>query len=50
VIAPTAVQATVSDVLGALEDRIAAHHELIDECERLHQWLLPELLSGATDL
>ena len=46
ILAPAKVQAAVSDVLGALETRIAAHRELLGECERLHDWLLPQLMSG----
>ncbi|WP_433498314.1 hypothetical protein ACQP1K_26020 [Sphaerimonospora sp. CA-214678] len=46
VVAPGDVQALVSDVLGALEDKMAAHRQVIAECERLHAWLLPYLMSG----
>jgi type I restriction enzyme S subunit len=45
-VAPAEVQVAVSGALGALEARIAAHRELIQECERLHYWLLPRLVSG----
>ncbi|MFI6457977.1 hypothetical protein ACIBF6_41295 [Streptosporangium amethystogenes] len=46
VIAPDDVQALVSDVLGAIEDKITAHRQVIAESERLHAWLLPHLMSG----
>ncbi|GGL14524.1 hypothetical protein Sme01_18300 [Sphaerisporangium melleum] len=46
VAAPLSVQSAVSDILGALEEKIAAHSQLIRECERLHEWLLPRLVSG----
>jgi type I restriction enzyme M protein len=46
IVAPAGVQTAVSDVLGALVAKIAAHRELSRECERLHDWLLPRLVSG----
>ncbi len=46
ILAPAGVQAAVSDVLGALESEIAAHRAFIQECELLHDWLLPRLVSG----
>ncbi|GII80672.1 hypothetical protein Sru01_56540 [Sphaerisporangium rufum] len=46
VMAPPGVQSSVADILGALERRIAAHRDLIRSSERLHEWLLPRLVSG----
>jgi type I restriction enzyme S subunit len=46
VVAPPEFQTAISDVLGALEEKIAAHRALVAECERLHKWLLPKLMSG----
>jgi len=45
-VAPPDRQDSICDVLGALETRIAAHRALVEECERLHGWLLPRLMSG----
>ncbi|MFI6299766.1 hypothetical protein ACIBEJ_49785 [Nonomuraea sp. NPDC050790] len=46
VLAPDHVQSMVDDVLGSIEDKIAAHREVVAETERLHAWLLPHLMAG----
>jgi type I restriction enzyme, S subunit len=47
VIPPAAVQASVADTLGALDDKIVVHEQISRTTAALRDVLLPQLLSGA---
>lgn len=46
VVPPEAVQASVADVLGALDDKVVVHERISDTTAALRDALLPQLLSG----
>jgi restriction endonuclease S subunit len=42
---PRAVQATIGDIMSALEDKVALHREIVEVTEQLRDSLLPLLLT-----
>lgn len=45
-IPPPATQATIGDIMGALNDKVAVHREIVEVTEQLQESLLPLLLTN----